>query len=106
MIIHLISKDDDKHHTPKNEPPYISINLFKRAVDFGVILFLDRIDGADNHCRYDHKPNDMRIWIIREDVEEYEKKLSYISDVIDEWLTCQRDWMYLESIFSAEDIQK
>ena len=43
---------------------------------------------------------------IRDDVEEWEKKLSYISDVIDEWLTCQRCWMYLESIFSAEDIQK
>ena len=43
---------------------------------------------------------------IRPQVDSWEKKLSYISDVIDEWLTCQRQWMYLENIFSAEDIQK
>ena len=43
---------------------------------------------------------------IRSDVEEWEFKLSYISDVIDDWLACQRQWMYLENIFSAEDIQK
>lgn len=38
---------------------------------------------------------------IRPQVEGWEKKLSYISDVIDEWLACQRQWMYLENIFSA-----
>ena len=42
---------------------------------------------------------------IRTEVEEWEKKLGYISDLIDEWLTFQRQWMYLENIFSAEDIQ-
>lgn len=39
-------------------------------------------------------------------VEEWEKRLSYISDVIEEWLAFQRQWMYLENIFNAEDIQK
>jgi len=43
---------------------------------------------------------------IRSLVEEWEKKLALISEVIDEWLTCQRQWMYLENIFTAEDIQK
>ena len=43
---------------------------------------------------------------IRPQVEEWEKKLGYIGDVIDEWLTFQRQWMYLENIFNAEDIQK
>ena len=43
---------------------------------------------------------------IRPQVEEWEKKLVLISDIIDEWLTCQRNWMYLENIFNAPDIQK
>lgn len=43
---------------------------------------------------------------IKEEVQEWETRLGYISDVIDEWLTFQKNWMYLESIFSAEDIQQ
>ena len=43
---------------------------------------------------------------IKEEVQEWETRLGYISDVIDEWLTFQKSWMYLESIFSAEDIQQ
>lgn len=41
---------------------------------------------------------------VRDQVEDWEKKLSYISDVIEEWLAFQRQWMYLENIFNAEDI--
>jgi dynein heavy chain, axonemal len=41
---------------------------------------------------------------IRSTVEEWEKKLVLISDIIDEWLICQRNWMYLENIFNAPDI--
>jgi len=42
---------------------------------------------------------------IRERVEVWEKKINNASDVIDEWYQVQRAWMYLENIFSAEDIQ-
>lgn len=42
---------------------------------------------------------------IREEVQKWLDKLGYISDTIDEWLTFQRQWMYLENIFGAEDIQ-
>jgi dynein heavy chain len=43
---------------------------------------------------------------IREQVELWEKKLSYVQDCLDEWLIFQKTWMYLENIFNAEDIQK
>ena len=41
---------------------------------------------------------------IKESVEEWDKKLRVVGEVLDEWLACQRQWMYLESIFAAEDI--
>jgi len=39
-------------------------------------------------------------------VEIWEKRINQAADVIDEWYTVQRAWMYLENIFSAEDIQR
>lgn len=43
---------------------------------------------------------------IQDRVDEWEKKLAVLSETLDEWLVCQRTWMYLENIFGAEDIQK
>lgn len=39
-------------------------------------------------------------------VEDWQKQLNLMNDTLDEWLTCQRNWLYLESIFSAPDIQR
>jgi dynein heavy chain len=43
---------------------------------------------------------------IRFEVTRWQKKLVLLSDTLDEWLQCQRQWMYLETIFSAADIQR
>ncbi|XP_076873752.1 dynein axonemal heavy chain 6 isoform X2 [Brachyhypopomus gauderio] len=43
---------------------------------------------------------------IKPRVEELQKQLALFSQTLDEWLTCQRNWLYLESIFSAPDIQR
>lgn len=42
----------------------------------------------------------------REEVEKTEKQLRLFSDTLDEWLECQKQWLYLEAIFSAADIQR
>jgi len=39
-------------------------------------------------------------------VARWEKDLNVITDVIDCWMVTQRKWMYLESIFSGEDIKQ
>lgn len=33
---------------------------------------------------------------VREEVETWSKKLGLLSETIDEWVACQRNWMYLE----------
>jgi len=43
---------------------------------------------------------------VQKSVETWQHRLSLLSDTLDEWATCQRNWMYLETIFSAPDIQE
>jgi len=41
---------------------------------------------------------------LREQVEAWDKKLRRLGDTLEEWLACQRQWLYLENIFASPDI--
>jgi dynein heavy chain len=43
---------------------------------------------------------------IKSEVDRWDKQLLLFSETLDAWMTCQRNWLYLESIFSAPDIQR
>lgn len=43
---------------------------------------------------------------VRGDVDKVSHSLRLFSDTLEEWLECQRKWLYLENIFMAPDIQR
>jgi len=40
------------------------------------------------------------------EIADWEKSLRLMSDMVDEWMQLQRQWMYLQPIFASEDIQE
>lgn len=44
--------------------------------------------------------------IFEEEIADWEVSLKLVQDVIDEWLVCQKSWLYLEPIFQSEDIAR
>ena len=43
---------------------------------------------------------------IRAEVDKLDKALRLFSSTLEAWLECQKNWLFLESIFSASDIQR
>ena len=41
-----------------------------------------------------------------ERIVSWEQTLRITQDVLDEWMACQRSWLYLEPIFSSDDINR
>lgn len=43
---------------------------------------------------------------LRQEAEQWQSWILILSDMVDEWLMCQKNWRYLENIFKAPDIKK
>lgn len=51
--------------------------------------------------------NIVQTWYpVQHAVLDWESRLSLVADVVEQWMLCQRNWLYLETIFSTADIQR
>ncbi|KAG6455707.1 hypothetical protein O3G_MSEX009350 [Manduca sexta] len=79
-----------------------------RDTGVGILTGLDDIQQQlDDHIL---KSQTMRgspyVKAFEADMVAWEEKLISMQDILDQWLQCQATWMYLEPIFSSEDIMR
>ena len=43
---------------------------------------------------------------IKASVEDWDRRLTLFAKTLDEWILCQKRWLYLKQIFSTQDIQR
>eukprot|EP00930_Biecheleria_cincta_P074768 TRINITY_DN6197_c0_g1_i1.p1 TRINITY_DN6197_c0_g1~~TRINITY_DN6197_c0_g1_i1.p1 ORF type:complete len:4188 (+),score=808.10 TRINITY_DN6197_c0_g1_i1:1794-12566(+) len=43
---------------------------------------------------------------IEKEAKDWDNKLMYMSDLLEQWLICMRTWLFLQPIFSSEDIMR
>jgi dynein heavy chain len=90
-----------------------------KSVDFTVISYKDSKDvfilgGTDDiqqllddsNINISTISSSRHVGPIKPRVEEWQRNLDLFGKTLDAWLICQRNWLYLESIFSAPDIQR
>ncbi|KAH8086149.1 1-aminocyclopropane-1-carboxylate synthase [Aureococcus anophagefferens] len=70
------------------------------GIDEIIALLDDHLVKTQTMC------GSMFIKAIEEDAKAWESQLKYAQALIDEWIACQRVWMYLEPIFGSEDIMR
>jgi len=43
---------------------------------------------------------------LRLEADGWKRNLHLLNDIVEEWINCQKQWIYLENIFQAPDIRR
>ncbi|KAL3319655.1 Dynein heavy chain 6, axonemal [Cichlidogyrus casuarinus] len=81
---------------------------FKESKDVFILGGTDEIQQLwdDSNINISTIASSRHVGPIKPRVDDWLVQLDLFGKTLEEWLNCQRSWLYLESIFSAPDIQR
>ena len=89
------------------QPLLLEINAYKETGTFILKIGDDVTQMLDDHIVMTQSMSFSPYKkAFEERISTWEGKLVMTQDVLDEWIMCQRSWLYLEPIFSSEDINR
>ncbi|XP_075229380.1 dynein heavy chain at 16F [Lycorma delicatula] len=85
-----------------------SLVTHRDAKDVFILAGLDEVQTVldESNINISTIASSRHVGPIKTRVEDWASKLELFSKTLDEWMNCQTNWLYLESIFSAPDIQR
>lgn len=86
----------------------LSVVSHREAKDVFILAGLDELQTAldESYININTLAASRHVGPIKSRVEEWQRLLDLFSQTMEEWVTCQTNWIYLEAIFSAPDIQR
>ncbi|XP_006742450.1 dynein heavy chain 14, axonemal-like, partial [Leptonychotes weddellii] len=78
-----------------------SVKLSKTNKDAAISRFRDNLEAHITGLRVD-----LRNLKAKDLVDEWDQNLTLFSHTLEEWMNCQRNWLYLEPIFHSVEIQR
>ncbi|EQC26205.1 hypothetical protein SDRG_15942 [Saprolegnia diclina VS20] len=86
----------------------LEVKPYKESKDVFVLGAVDEVLAAldDSIVTINTILGSRFIGAIRDEVETWRRRLVGLQETLDEWLLVQKNWMYIETIFSAPDIQR
>lgn len=86
----------------------LSVISHRDAKDIFILAGMDELQLAldESNININTLAASRHVGPIKQRVEEWQRMLELFGNTMDEWMTCQTSWIYLEAIFSAPDIQR
>ena len=86
----------------------LPVQGFKDMTDVYILGDLEEmLSVLDDSCaKLSNIAGNRYVAALRDEVNRWKDDLNTMQDILEEWINCQKSWMYLQNIFSSGDIKR
>lgn len=86
----------------------LPVQGYKEIADVYILGDLEEmLSVLDDSCaKLSNIAGNRYVAVLREEVNKWKDDLNTMQDIMEEWINCQKSWMYLQNIFASGDIKR